>query len=74
MPYWADEAAKLVAHPGQNFGCTHKDEARFRAIREHKEDTLEETHGALTRSYMYLDTVLSTFADALASPVPFAKN
>ncbi len=64
MPFWADEAAKLVANPGQNFGRTHKDEARIRAISEHKEDSLNETRGALTRSYMYLDTVLSTLQDS----------
>lgn len=64
MPYWADESVKLVANPGQNFGRTHKDEARIRAIEEHKQDTLDEARGALERSYMYLDRVLSTLKDS----------
>ncbi|GAC1394566.1 MAG: hypothetical protein NVS4B11_21070 [Ktedonobacteraceae bacterium] len=64
MPYWADEIAKLVAHPGQNFGRTKEDEARIHAIEEHKQDTLDEARGALTRSFMYLDKVLSTLKDS----------
>ncbi len=36
MPYWGDEIVKLVAQPGQNFGRTHKDEARIQAIKDHK--------------------------------------
>lgn len=64
MPYWGDEAVKLVAQPGQNFGRTQKDEARIHAIEEHKQDTLEKAHGALTRSYTYLDEVLETLKDS----------
>ncbi|GAC1648590.1 MAG: hypothetical protein NVS4B12_17040 [Ktedonobacteraceae bacterium] len=64
MHYWGDEIAKLVAQPGQNFGRTHKDEARIRAIDEHKHDSLDTARGALTRSYTYLDEVLGTLKDS----------
>ena len=64
MPYWGDEIVKLVAKPGQNFGRTHKDEARIQAIEDHKQDKLDEAQGALERSYHYLDTALSTLKDS----------
>ena len=32
MPYWADESAKLIAQPGQNFGRTQQHEGRLRAL------------------------------------------
>ena len=64
MPYWGDEIVKLVAHPGQIFGRTHKDEARIQAIEDHKQDTLDETQDALERSYRYLDKALSTLKDS----------
>ncbi len=63
MPYWGDEIAKLVALPGQNFGRTKEDEARIRAIEQHKLDSLETARGALARSYTYLDEVLGTLKD-----------
>ena len=64
MPYWGDEIAKLVAEPGKNFGRTKEDEARIHAIEKHKDDLLETAGGALTRSYTYLDEVLSTLKDS----------
>ena len=64
MPYWGDEIVKLIAQPGQKFGRTKEDEARIRAIEEHKHDSLETTRGALARSYTYLDEVLGTLKDS----------
>ncbi len=59
MPYWADEVAKLVAHPGQNFGRTSADEGRQAALREHGHDSLVQIRAALPGSYAHLDAVLS---------------
>ena len=64
MPYWGDEIVKLVAKPGQKFGRTQGDEARIRAIEDHKQDTLDEAQDALERSYRYLDMALSTLKDS----------
>ncbi|GAC1375636.1 MAG: hypothetical protein NVS2B12_33750 [Ktedonobacteraceae bacterium] len=64
MPYWANEITKLVAHPDQKFGRTKEDEARIRAIDEHKNDSLAAARAALPDSYMYLDKVLTTLKDS----------
>lgn len=64
MPFWADEAAKLVAAPGQPFGRTHQHEGRTRAIREHGSDSLAQAKAALPASYAHLDQVLSTLKDS----------
>lgn len=64
MPYWADEVAKLVVEPGRNFGRTHQDEARLRAISEHKLDTLQQINAALPGSYEHMDRVLSNLRDS----------
>ena len=64
MTYWGDEAAKLVAHPGQNFGRTREDPNRIRAIEEHSYDALEQMRIALPDSYSYLDNILSTLNDS----------
>src|SRR5205814_195509 len=62
--YWADEAVKLVADPGRNFGRTQQDEKRLRAISEHKLDTLLQVKAALPGSYEHLDRVLSNLRDS----------
>lgn len=41
LPYWAHEAAKVVAHPGRPLGRTHEDPRRIGAIAEHGRDSLE---------------------------------
>ena len=64
MTYWADEAAKLVATPGQNFGRTQQHEGRLRAISEHAHDRLQQARAALPGSYAHLDTVLSSLKDS----------
>jgi len=64
MPYWADEIARLVAQPGQNFGRTMEHEGRLRAIREHSHDSLQAARAALPTSYAHLDRVLSSLKDS----------
>lgn len=64
MPYWGDEAAKLVAHPGQDFGRTMQHEGRQAALREHGHDTLEQAKAALPGSYAHLDEILSHLQDS----------
>jgi uncharacterized damage-inducible protein DinB len=64
MPYWADEIARLVAKPGQNFGRTAQDEGRLRAIHEHSSYTLAHTAAMLPDSYKHLDQVLSGLKDS----------
>ncbi len=63
MPYWADEIAKLVAQPSQNFGRTAQDEGRLKAIAEHSTSTLAQAAAILPDSYARLDRVLSTLQD-----------
>ena len=64
MPYWADEVAKLVAQPGQNFGRTMQHEGRLRALQEHAHDSLQEARTQLPQSYAHLDRVLSSLKDS----------
>lgn len=64
MPYWSDEVAGLVAHPGQNFGRTMQHEGRQAALREHGHDTLEQVRAALPGSYTHLDEILSRLHDS----------
>jgi len=64
MPYWADEAAKLIARPGQNFGRTQQHEGRLRALKEYGHFTLAQARAALPGSYAHLDTFLSTINDS----------
>ena len=64
MPYWADEIARLVARPGQNFGRTAQDEGRLRAIQEHGSYTLAHAAAVLPDSYKHLDQVLSGLKDS----------
>jgi len=64
MPYWADEAEKLVAQPGQNFGRTMQHEGRLAALRDHGHDTLAQAGAALPGSYAHLDKVLSHLQDS----------
>ena len=64
LPYWGDEIAKLVVHPGQKFGRTQKDEGRLRAIAEHGSDSLAQIRAALPASYEHLDKVLCQFQDS----------
>ena len=63
MPYWADEIAKLVAQPGQNFGRTAQDESRLQAIKEHGTYTLAQAAAVLPDSYSHLDRVVSALHD-----------
>lgn len=64
MPYWANEVARLVAHPGQPFGRTHEHEGRLAALREHGHDSLAQARAALPGSYARLDEVLSQLTDS----------
>jgi hypothetical protein len=64
LPYWGDEAAKLVAHPGQHFGRTREDEGRVRAIAEHGSDSLAQARTALPESYKHLDKILLQLQDS----------
>ena len=64
MPYWADEATKLVARPGQNFGRTQQHEGRLAALREHGHDTLVQARAALPGSYTHLDEALARLRDS----------
>jgi DinB superfamily len=64
LPYWADEIAKLVAAPGQNFGRTAQHEGRLRAVEEHGSYTLAHAAAVLPDSYTHLDQVLSTLKDS----------
>ncbi len=64
MPYWGNEAAKLVAHPGQKFGRTQLDEARLQAISEHKSDSMTQIRAALPESYQRLDQILAALKDS----------
>ena len=64
MPYWSDEVAGLVAHPGQKFGRTMQHEGRLTALREHGHDTLEQVRAALPGSYTHLDEILSRLHDS----------
>lgn len=64
MPYWADEIAKLVEQPGQNFGRTMEHEGRLSAIREHGTDKLAQIKAALPGSYTRLEEVLRNLSDS----------
>lgn len=64
MTYWANEIAKLVEHPGQNFGRTKEDPDRIRAIEEHSHDALEQMRIALPDSYSYMDDILKNLKDS----------
>src|SRR5215469_3750346 len=64
LPYWGKEIAKLVAHPGQNFGRTQQDEGRLRAIAEHGSDSLAQVRDELPESYEHLDKVLRQLQDS----------
>ena len=64
MPYWAGEAKKLVAQPGQNFGRTMQDEGRLAALRTHGHDTLVQAREALPGSYARLDEILAGLRDS----------
>jgi len=63
MPYWGDEIAKLVVHPGQNFGRTKEHEGRLQAIRQHGHDSLELAKKDLASSYARLEHVLDSLND-----------
>jgi len=64
MPYWANEVAKLVAHPGQNFGRVMTDERRLKFISDHEHDTLPQIHDLLPARYAQLEKVLSSLKDS----------
>lgn len=64
MSYWADEVAKLVAQPGQNFGRSMQQEERLAALRDHGRDSLEQMKAALPGCYIYLDEALSRLQDS----------
>ena len=48
LPYWSDEAAKLVIQPGRKFGRTKDDEGRQAALREHGRDSLAQIRARVT--------------------------
>ncbi|HCI82717.1 MAG TPA: hypothetical protein DHW02_23840 [Ktedonobacter sp.] len=64
MTYWSNEIAKLVEHPGQNFGRTKEDTNRIRAIEEHSHDALNQMRIALPDSYGYMDDILKHLKDS----------
>lgn len=64
MPYWANEVAKLVAHPGQNFGRVMTDERRLKFISDHEHDTLPQIRALLPERYAQLEKVLSNLKDS----------
>ncbi len=64
MPYWANEVAKLVAHPGQNFGRVMTDERRLKFISDHEHDALPQIHDLLPERYAQLEKVLSSLKDS----------
>ena len=64
MPYWGDQIANLVAHPGQNFGRVQTDERRLKAIRDHAHDSLAQIKSLLPPSYAHLQEVLSNLHDS----------
>ena len=64
MTYWANEIAKLVANPGQNFGRVMTDEHRLKFISDHEHDTLPQIQSLLPTSYAHLEEVLGTLKDS----------
>ena len=64
MPYWADQIARLVAHPGQNFGRVQQDERRLKAIRDHAHDSLAQIKALLPPSHARLQEVLASLHDS----------
>ena len=64
MPYWGDQVAGLVAHPGQNFGRVQQDERRLKEIRDHAHDSLAQIKALLPPSYNRLQEVLANLQDS----------
>ena len=64
MPYWGNEIAKLVAHPGQNFGRVQQDERRLKEIRDHAHDSLAQIKALLPASHARLQEVLESLQDS----------
>ena len=64
MPYWGDQIAKLVVHPGQSFGRVQQDERRLKAIRDHAHDSLAQIKTLLSPGYIYLQDVLESLKDS----------
>ncbi|HEY6542890.1 MAG TPA: DinB family protein [Ktedonobacteraceae bacterium] len=64
MPYWGDQIAKLVAHPGQNFGRVQQDERRLKEIRDHAHDSLAQIKALLPPSHGRLQAVLASLHDS----------
>ena len=64
MPYWGNQIAKLVAHPGQNFGRVQQDERRLKEIRDHAHDSLIQIKSLLPASYGRLQEVLASLQDS----------
>ena len=64
MPYWGDQVAKLVAHPGQNFGRVQQDERRLREIRDHAHDSLAQIKALLPPGHAHLQEVLASLQDS----------
>lgn len=64
LPYWANEVARVAAHPGQPFGRTAGDEDRLAALRDHGRDSLAQIRAALPPSYAHLDKVLNSLTDS----------
>ena len=64
MPYWGNQAAGLVAHPGQNFGRVQQDERRLKEIRDHAHDSLAQIKALLSPSYSRLQDVLANLQDS----------
>jgi hypothetical protein len=64
MPYWGNQIAGLVAHPGQNFGRVQQDERRLKAIRDHAHDSLAQIKALLPPSHAHLQEILAGLHDS----------
>ena len=64
IPYWGDQIAKLVVHPGQSFGRVQQNERRIKAIRDHAHDSLAQIKALLPPGYIYLQDVLESLKDS----------
>lgn len=63
MPYWANEAMKVVAEPGRSFGRVATNERRIKEIADHAHDNLEQIKAMLPISYARLQEVMARLQD-----------
>jgi uncharacterized damage-inducible protein DinB len=63
MPYWANEAVKLVAEPGRRFGRVETNERRIKEIAAHAHDSLDQIKAMLHASYARLQEAMTHLQD-----------